>query len=85
MKKYDLIIVTSEPFPIGQAASNRILCYASKMAETKKIAIYTWAAPYGCDYPLVGTCLGVDYYHMQKITDFLKRARNRSVRAPCLS
>lgn len=66
MKNYDLVIVTGEPFPIGKAASNRILCYASKLANTKRIAVYTWAALYGCDYQMVGKYLDVDYYYMQK-------------------
>ncbi len=68
MKNYDLIIITGEPFPIGKAASNRIICYASKLAETKKVAVYTWAAPYDCKYSLKGTYLGVDYCYMQNIT-----------------
>ena len=66
MKYYDLVIVTGEPFPIGKAATNRILCYASKLAHTKRIAVYTWAALYGVDYKIAGRYLGVDYYYMQK-------------------
>ncbi len=45
MKRYDLIIVTAEPFPYGQAATNRILSYAKGLAEEKKVLYICYAGP----------------------------------------
>ena len=37
--KTDLVIVTNEPFPIGLAATNRILSYAYEIAKQKKVLV----------------------------------------------
>jgi len=39
-KNIDLAIVTNEPFPIGMAATNRIISYASIIANNKKVKVY---------------------------------------------
>lgn len=38
--KVDLLIVTKEPFPIGMAATNRIISYAIEIAKYKNVLIY---------------------------------------------
>ncbi|MDY0285423.1 MAG: glycosyltransferase family 4 protein [Kiritimatiellia bacterium] len=37
--KTDLVIITNEPFPIGMAATNRILSYAKEIAKKKKVTV----------------------------------------------
>ena len=37
MQKFDLVVVTYEPFPYGQAATNRLLSYLVGLAESKRI------------------------------------------------
>lgn len=37
--KIDLVIITNEPFPIGMAATNRILTYATEIAKQKKVKV----------------------------------------------
>ena len=39
MKKYDLIIVTQEPFPSGLAATNRLLTYARELAREYAVKV----------------------------------------------
>lgn len=39
-QKIDLAIVTTEPFPEGMAATNRILSYAKYLAELKKVVVF---------------------------------------------
>lgn len=69
MKSYDLIILTKESFPDGLAATNRIKCYASSIAECKKVLLLTVAGP---KYNVVkeidqsGTCCGIDYRYLGK-------------------
>ena len=46
MRKVDLLIVTSQPIPYGLASTNRLLCYANGLAQTKTIEIITLAGPY---------------------------------------
>lgn len=38
-QKKDLVIVTSEPFPIGMAATNRMLTYATELSQKKNILV----------------------------------------------
>lgn len=64
-KKYDLIIVTGVAFPYGMASSNRLLCYASSIAETKKVLVLTYDAPYREGTQEIGNINGVDYRYMQ--------------------
>lgn len=46
MKTYDLIIITTVPFPYGISTTNRIINYASVLAQDKKVALLTLAGPY---------------------------------------
>ena len=62
---YDLIVVTGEPFPYGLAASNRLLCYVSSIATTKRVLVLTYDAPYGAGTRESGSVNGVDYRYMQ--------------------
>lgn len=39
MSRTDILIVTKEPFPIGMAATNRILSYAKELAKQKNVKI----------------------------------------------
>ena len=46
MKNYDLIVVSYESFPMGMAASNRILSYSVPLAENGiKILLLTFSGP----------------------------------------
>lgn len=65
-KRYDLIVVTGEPFPYGMAASNRLLCYASSIAESKRVLVLTYDAPYRDGAQEFGTVNGVDYRYMHQ-------------------
>lgn len=38
-QKIDLAIVTSEPFPIGMAATNRMLTYATELSKKKNVLV----------------------------------------------
>ena len=64
-KQYDLIVVTGEPFPYGMAASNRLLCYASSIATTKRVLVLTYDAPYREGVQEYGNIKGVDFRYMQ--------------------
>lgn len=64
-KSYDLIIVTGEPFPVGLAATNRLLCYSTALAKTKKVLVMTYNAPYNCQSDS-GSFEGVDFLYMHK-------------------
>ena len=66
VQKYDLIIVTGEPFPWGKAASNRLLCYATAMAKTKKVLVLTFCSPYNENPTICGCIGGVEYRYMQR-------------------
>lgn len=45
MNKYDLIVVSYEPFPYGKAATNRMLSYLVGIAEEKQILYLCTASP----------------------------------------
>lgn len=45
MQKYNLIVVSPEPFPYGQAATNRLLSYLTGIAENKAVLYLCLAAP----------------------------------------
>ena len=45
MNKYDLIVVSYEPFPYGNAATNRMLSYLTGLAEEKNILYLCMASP----------------------------------------
>lgn len=67
-KSYDLIIVTGEPFPVGLAATNRLLCYSTAIAKDKKVLVMTYSAPYNCEVDS-GTYNQVDFLYMHKKCD----------------
>lgn len=68
MKFYDLIVVTGEPFPLGLAATNRLLCYTTAIAKSKRVLVLTFGAPYNCSKD-AGTVDGVDFRYMHSICD----------------
>ena len=45
MKKFDLIVVSYEPFPYGKAATNRMLSYLTGLAKEKSILYLCLASP----------------------------------------
>lgn len=49
MKKYDLIVVSAEPFPYGHAATNRMLSYLTGLAKRKDILYLCLASPSSSD------------------------------------
>lgn len=51
MKKYDLIVVSAEPFPNGHAATNRMLSYLTGLAQRKDILYLCLASPSSSDSP----------------------------------
>lgn len=51
MKKYDLIVVSAEPFPFGHAATNRMLSYLTGLAKKKDILYLCLASPSFSDSP----------------------------------
>ena len=63
MKQYDLIIITTVPFPYGISTTNRISNYASAIARYKRVAVLTLAGPYTIKYDLAskGVYNNVDY------------------------
>ncbi len=68
MKDYDLIIITSNPFPLGLASTNRITTYAKEIAQTHKVLLLTYAcsqhesnsSPY-----IKGSFEGIDYLYLR--------------------
>ena len=68
MKFFDLIVVTGEPFPLGLAATNRLLCYSTAIAKYKKVLVLTFGAPYDC-YNEVGIVDGVEFRYMHSKCD----------------
>lgn len=68
MKRYDLIIVTGEPFPLGLAATNRLLCYSTAIAKSKKVLVLTFGAPYNCTEH-IGIASGVEFRYMHRKCD----------------
>ena len=76
-KKYDLIVVTGEPFPYGMAASNRLLCYASSIARSNSVLVLTYDAPYRDGTKEFGTLNGVDYRYMHR---YRTAPNNKAVR-----
>ena len=68
MKTYDLIVVTGEPFPLGLAATNRLLCYSTAIAKSKKVLILTFGAPYNCT-DTAGIVNGVEFLYMHSKCD----------------
>lgn len=80
--KYDLVIVTSVPFPNGQAPANRILSYAKGIAKEKSVLLLTFAGPgYGDKSNTVnkGTFNGVDFKYMGKA--YMENRPNKVIRA----
>lgn len=68
MKNYDLIIVSSEHFPFGQATTNRLVCYATAIAQSKSVLYLTSAGPlYGDNWGNTqrdGCYNGIDFHYM---------------------
>ena len=65
---YDLIVVTGEPFPLGMAATNRLLCYTTAIAKYRRILVLTFGAPYDCP-AAYGAIDGVDFRYMHNKCD----------------
>lgn len=64
-RSYDLVVVTGEPFPLGMAATNRLLCYTTAISKSKKVLVLTFCAPYNCPAKY-GTIDGVDFRYMHR-------------------
>lgn len=80
--KYDLVIVTYNPFPNGMAATNRLLSYAKGLAKEHKVLFLTYAGPaYGeaSNYIQKGVHEGIDFMYMYK--PYLVRKPNKIIRA----
>jgi len=71
MKFYDLIIVSNEYFPFGQAASNRIVCYATAISQKKSVLYLTQAGPLYADnwgnIEKDGEYRGVEFHYMGEV------------------
>lgn len=68
MLKYDVIIITSYPFPVGLASTNRIKSYAKEIAKTKKVLILTFAQSnyvIGGEKYISGVSDNIDYEYLR--------------------
>lgn len=70
MKKSDLIIITNEHFPIGMAATNRLLSYSVEIAKYKKVLLLSYAWPVlkneAYNFESDGMYKGIEFHYMQK-------------------
>tara|TARA_B100001093_G_scaffold517790_1_gene600423 strand:- start:1192 stop:1920 length:729 start_codon:yes stop_codon:yes gene_type:complete len=77
-KKYSLGVVLQEPFPIGMAATNRILSYASEIAKSKNVKIYIpLSTEFGSkinNKEPYGSFKGVDYEYANNTTVWPKKS-----------
>ena len=55
MQNYDLIVVSPEPFPYGQAATNRMLSYLVGIASSKHVLYICLAAPSSAPSPNISS------------------------------
>lgn len=66
--KYDLIVVTIEPFPNGLAATNRMLSYLKGIAISKRVLFLTYAGPKyfssECNFPQRGEFGNIEYRYI---------------------
>lgn len=65
MGKTDILIITGEPFPIGMAATNRIISYAKELAKVRNVKLCTYNKPKE-DTQLFGEFEGIEYYYTGK-------------------
>jgi len=64
---YDLIVVSIEPFPFGEAATNRMLSYLTGIAQSRRVMYLCVAGPVGGNNPNTepsGTFYGIDFRYM---------------------
>lgn len=70
--KTDLVIVTREPFPLGMAASNRIISYAKEIAIHKQVTVLlTQPSEFGSDIKNTnakGCISSVNYKYLHNTT-----------------
>lgn len=67
MRKYDLIVVSAEAFPNGQAATNRMLSYLTGIADRKKVLYLCLAGAVSGDWPnkeKKGRYQNIDFLYM---------------------
>ena len=65
MGRTDILIITGEPFPIGMAATNRIISYAKELAKVRNVKLCTYHKPKE-DTQLFGEFEGIEYYYTGK-------------------
>ena len=66
MGRTDILIITGEPFPIGMAATNRIISYAKELAIVRNVKLCTYYKPKE-DTQLFGEFEGIEYYYFRSI------------------
>lgn len=66
-ESFDLIVVTTEYFPDGGAATNRIISYAKEIAKKKKVLLLSLAAQQfnKCEIRTSGNFQGISYRYVQ--------------------
>lgn len=68
MRQFDLIVISSEPFPYGQAATNRMLSYLQGIAEDKRVLYLCLAASSNIktyDISKTGGHNGIEYKYIE--------------------
>lgn len=68
MSTFDVIIITSYPFPIGLASTNRIMSYAKELAKTKRVLVLSFAQSgyhEGVNHFLFGVSNNVKYRYIR--------------------
>lgn len=77
-KKYCLGLVLQEPFPIGMAATNRILSYVTEIAKNKNVKVYiplsTEFSPVINNKKPYGIFKGVDFEYANNTTIWPKQS-----------
>ena len=67
-KQFDLIVISSEPFPYGQAATNRMLSYLQGISEDKRVLYLCLAASSNIktnDITKTGLYNGIEYKYIE--------------------
>ncbi len=77
MKNIDILIITGEPFPIGMAATNRIISYTKELAKVRNVRLCTYSRP-NEDTNLFGSFDGIEYFYTGKEK---KNSNSRIIRA----
>ena len=81
-KHYDLIVISAEPFPYGQAATNRMLSYLQGLSENKKVLYLCTASSSNTDTPnrsRTGIYNGIEYRYIE--SPYATGGYNRALRA----